>query len=132
MIVEHVIETRPVLDHEQLAALQRACDSVYLDTKLRGYLLDLVIASRQPAAAGMKDLQPLVQFGASPRATLFLARAAKAMALLRGRGYVIPEDVKEIAPDVLRHRVVPTYEAEAQNLTSDDLVARLLDRVEVP
>jgi MoxR-like ATPase len=132
MIVEHAVETRPVLDRDTLSALQRAADSVYLDAKLRGYLLDLVTASRNPAAAGMKELQPLVQFGASPRATLFLARAAKAMALLRGRGYVIPEDVKEIAPDVLRHRVVPTYEAEAQNLTSDDLVARLLDRVEVP
>ena len=80
----------------------------------------------------MKELVPLISFGASPRATLFLARAARAMALLRGRGYVIPEDVKEIAPDVLRHRVVPTYEAEAQNLTSDDLVTRLLDRVEGP
>ena len=132
MMVEQAIETRPVLDGESLAALQRAADSVYLDAKLRGYLIDLVTASRNPAAAGMKELQPLVQFGASPRATLFLARASKAMALLRGRGYVIPEDVKEIAPDVLRHRVVPTYEAEAQNLSSDDLVARLLDRVEVP
>jgi MoxR-like ATPase len=132
MMVEQTITTRPVLDRDSLAALQRACDGVYLDGKLRGYLLDLVAASRQPAAAGMKELQPLIQFGASPRATIFLARASKAMALLRGRGYVIPEDVKEIAPDVLRHRVVPTYEAEAQNLTSDDLVARLLDRVEVP
>ena len=132
MMVEQTIETRPVLDGPSLAALQRSADSVYLDAKLRGYLLDLVAASRNPAAAGMKELQPLIQFGASPRATLFLARASKAMALLRGRGYVIPEDVKEIAPDVLRHRVVPTYEAEAQNLTSDDLVARLLDRVEVP
>jgi MoxR-like ATPase len=132
MMVETAIETRAVLDRDALAALQRAADSVYLDGKLRGYLLDLVTASRNPAAAGMKELQPLVQFGASPRATLFLARAAKAMALLRGRGYVIPEDVKEIAPDVLRHRVVPTYEAEAQNLSSDALVARLLDRVEVP
>ncbi|MGE0640286.1 MAG: AAA family ATPase [Thermoanaerobaculia bacterium] len=132
MGVEQAIETRPILDGAAIAGLQRAADGVYLDGKLRGYLLDLVIASRQPAAAGMKELVPLISFGASPRATLFLARAARAMALLRGRGYVIPEDVKEIAPDVLRHRVVPTYEAEAQNLTSDDLVTRLLDRVEVP
>ncbi len=123
---------RPILDQARLIELRRACDGIYLDGKLRGYLLDLVTATRQPAASGMKELAPLIAFGASPRATLFLARAAKAMALLSGRGYVIPEDVKEIAPDVLRHRVVPTYEAEAQNLTSDDLVARLLDRVEVP
>jgi MoxR-like ATPase len=80
----------------------------------------------------MPELEPLVAFGASPRATLFLARAAKAMALVAGRGYVVPEDVQEIAADVLRHRLVPSYEAEAQDLTSDDLVARLLDRVEVP
>ncbi len=90
------------------------------------------MASRDPVAAGMKELAPLIGFGASPRATIFLARAAKAAALLAGRGYVMPEDVKEIAADVLRHRVVPTYEAEAENLTSDDLVERLLERVPVP
>ncbi len=84
------------------------------------------------AAAGMPDLADLIAFGASPRATLYLARAAKAMALVRGRGYVMPEDVKELAPDVLRHRLVPTYEAEAEEVTADDLVARILDRVEVP
>ncbi len=78
------------------------------------------------------DLADLIAFGASPRATLFLARAAKGLALVRGRGYVIPEDVKEIAPDVLRHRIVATYEAEAEEITTDDVVARLLDRVEVP
>jgi len=132
MLVERDIAVQPVLDRPRLAELRRACDGVYLDTKLRGYILDLVTSSRNPAAAGMKDLAPLVGFGASPRATIFIARAAKAMALLNGRGYVMPEDVKEIAPDVLRHRVVPTYEAEAQNLTSDDLVARLLERVPVP
>jgi MoxR-like ATPase len=132
MLVEHEIDVRPVLDHERLADLRAACDGVYLDAKLRGYVLDLVMASRDPAAAGMKELAPLIGFGASPRATLFLARAAKAAALLAGRGYVMPEDVKEIAPDVLRHRIVPTYEAEAQNLTSDDLVERLLERVPVP
>ncbi|KAB2959289.1 MAG: AAA domain-containing protein [Thermoanaerobaculia bacterium] len=132
MVVEHSIEVRPVLDAAELGELRAACDGVYLDARIKGYVLDLVAATREPAAAGLADLAPLIAFGASPRATLFLARAAKAVALLGGRGYVIPEDVKEIAADVLRHRVVPTYEAEARNLTSDDLVARLLDRVEVP
>ena len=132
MLVEHEIDVRPVLDAARLGELRAACDGVYLDDKLKGYVLDLVAATRDPAAAGLKDLAPLVAFGASPRATLFLARAAKAVALLAGRGFVIPEDVKEIAADVLRHRLLPTYEAEARNLTSDDLVARLLDRVEVP
>jgi MoxR-like ATPase len=132
MLVERAIEVRPLLDAASLDQLRAAADSVYLDGKLRGYVLDLVAATRDPAAAGLKELAPLISFGASPRATLFLARAAKAMALVAGRGYVIPEDVKEIAADVLRHRVLPSYEAEAQNLTSDELVARLLDRVEVP
>jgi MoxR-like ATPase len=95
-------------------------------------VLDLVAATRDPRAAGIADLGDLVAFGASPRATLYLARAAKALALVRGRGFVIPEDVKELAADVLRHRVVPTYEAEAEEITSDELVRRLLDRVEVP
>jgi MoxR-like ATPase len=89
-------------------------------------------ASRDPRGAGLSDLAGLISYGASPRATLVLARAAKAMALLRGRGYVIPEDVKEVAADVLRHRIVPTYEAEAEEVSQDDLVTRLLDRVEVP
>jgi len=132
MMVEREIEVLPVLDAERLAELRAACEGVYLDARLKGYILDLVAATRDPAACGLPDLAPLVAFGASPRATLFLARAAKAIALLAGRGFVIPEDVKEIAADVLRHRIVPTYEAEARNLTSDDLVARLLDRVEVP
>jgi MoxR-like ATPase len=132
MLIEREIELRPILDRERLAELRTACDGVYLDAKLKSYILDLVTASRAPEAAGMKDLAPLIGFGASPRASIFLARAAKAMALINGRGYVMPEDVKEMAPDVLRHRILPTYEAEAQNLTSDDLVRRLLDRVPVP
>ncbi|MGE5233954.1 MAG: AAA family ATPase [Acidobacteriota bacterium] len=132
MLVERDFEVRPLLDRERLLALRRTVDSVYLDAKIRGYVLDLVAATREPRAAGLDDLSNLIGFGASPRATLYLARAAKAMALVRGRGYVIPEDVKELAPDVLRHRIIPTYEAEAEEVTADDLVARLLDRVEVP
>ena len=132
MMVERPIEVRPVLDAEGLARLQEVADEVYLDQRLRGYVLDLVGASRDPRAAGLSDLAGLISYGASPRATLVLARAAKAMALMRGRGYVIPEDVKEVAADVLRHRIVPTYEAEAEEVSQDDLVTRLLDRVEVP
>jgi MoxR-like ATPase len=132
MLVEHSIDVRPVLDRERLLELRGLADAVYLDGKLRRYVLDIVTATRDPAAAGSPELADLLSFGASPRATLFLARAAKALALVRGRGYVIPEDVKEIAPDVLRHRIVPTYEAEAEEITADELVARLLARVEVP
>ncbi|HEX5760178.1 MAG TPA: AAA family ATPase [Thermoanaerobaculia bacterium] len=132
MLVEREIPVAPVLDAERLLALRRAADSVYLDAKLRGYVLDLVGATRDPRAAGLGEAAALIAFGASPRGTLYLARAAKAMALVRGRGYVIPEDVKEIAADVLRHRLIPTYEAEAEEISADDLVARLLDRIPVP
>lgn len=132
MLVEQRIEVNPVLEAERLLALREVADRIHLDTKIRRYIIDLVTASRDPRAAGCDDLAELIAFGASPRATLFLARAAKGLALVRGRGYVIPEDVKEIALDVLRHRLVATYEAEAEEVTTDDLVLRLLDRVEVP
>jgi MoxR-like ATPase len=132
MLVERPSEVREVLDSERLLKLRSTADAVYLDPKIRKYVLDLVAATRDPRGAGVGDLADLISFGASPRATLYLARAAKALALVRGRGFVIPEDVKELAPDVLRHRVVPTYEAEAEEITSDELVRRLLDRVEVP
>ena len=132
MLVEHEIEVTPSLDRTRLLALRETADAIYLDPKLRAYLLDLVAASRDPKGHGAPDLAELIGFGASPRATLYLARAAKAMAFLRGRGFVTPEDVKELALDVLRHRIVPTYEAEAENVSTDDLVRRLLDRVEVP
>jgi MoxR-like ATPase len=131
-LVEGAVEVHPVLVAEQIAGLQRAADGVYLDPKIREYVLDIVQATRQPQAAGLRGLADLIAFGASPRATLFLARAAKALALLRGRAYVVPEDVKEVAPDVLRHRLVPTYEAEAEEVTSDQLVARVLEQIEVP
>ncbi len=133
MLVERDdVKASPVLEAEHILALRKTADAVYLDGKIRGYILDLVAATRNPKAAGLPDLADLISFGASPRATLYLARAAKAMALVRGRGYVIPEDVKELAPDVLRHRVVPTYEAEAEEISPDALIARLLDRIEVP
>ena len=132
MMVERHIEVRTVIDGPRLAELRQLADAVYLDQKMRGYILDLVAATRDPRAAGCADLEDLISFGASPRATLFLARTAKAMALLRGRGYVIPEDVKEVAADVLRHRLVASYEAEAEEVSTDDLVSRILDRIEVP
>ncbi len=131
-LVEGDAEIRPVLDRERLLALAETADAVYLDGKVRRYVLDLVLASRDPAAFSLPDLDGLIAFGASPRATLFLARAAKAMALVRGRGYVIPEDVKDVAPDVLRHRVVPSYEAEAEEVSADAIVARLLAGIVVP
>ena len=132
MLVDRELRAAPVVDAERVLALRSVTDAVYLDGKIRSYILDLVAATRNPKAAGLPDLVDLISFGASPRATLYLARAAKAMALVRGRGYVIPEDVKELAPDVLRHRVVPTYEAEAEEISPDALIGRILDRIQVP
>jgi MoxR-like ATPase len=132
MLVDRGVRATPVVDRERLLDLRTVVDAVYLDNKMKGYILDLVQATRNPRAAGLAELVDLISFGASPRATLFLARAAKAMAMVRGRGYVIPEDVKELAADVLRHRVILTYEAEAEDVTPDAVVARLLDRIRVP
>jgi MoxR-like ATPase len=132
MLVDHGLKAAAVVDRDHLLSLRGVVDQVYLDAKMKGYILDLVMATRDPRAAGLRELVDLIAFGASPRATLFLARAAKAMALVRGRGYVIPEDVKELAADVLRHRIILTYEAEAEEVTSDAVVAKLLDRIRVP
>lgn len=107
-------------------------NSIYVDDKIKDYVLNIVFATRDPAASGLKDLSTLIEYGASPRATIALMRAAKAHAFLRGRGYVTPDDVKAIAPDVLRHRIIMTFEAEAENVTTAQLVGQILSRVEVP
>ena len=114
-----------------LGARQRITE-LYMDERIVDYIVDVVHASRVPAEAGLKDLAPLIEFGASPRATIALAQASRAHAFLRGRTYVTPDDVKAIAPDVLRHRVLTTYEAEAEEVTSDDIVRKILDTVEAP
>ncbi len=105
---------------------------VYLDEKIGDYILDIVTATRDPRQVGLEDLVPLIEFGASPRATIALGVCARAHAWLRGRNYATPEDVKALAPDVLRHRVITTYEAEAEQVTSDDVIARLLERIGTP
>jgi MoxR-like ATPase len=121
----------PVLEPERLAELRAAVDAVYLDPKVKGYIVDVVRATRVPAEYQL-DLAGLIQCGASPRATVALGRAAKAHAFLAGRGYVTPEDVKATAPDVLRHRVMISYEAEAEELRSDAIVKQILDTLPVP
>jgi MoxR-like ATPase len=121
----------PVLSAGDVRDLQRTVDAVYVDPKIKGYVLDLVHATRRPADYGL-DLGPLIQFGASPRATLFLVRAAKGQAFLDGRGYVTPQDVKSVAPDVFRHRLIVTYEAEAEEVTAEGIVDRILGGVAAP
>ena len=132
MLVEQDLTPQPILRRKELLDLRRVVDGVYLDPRVRAYVLDLVRTTREPAAHGWRRAADLIEFGASPRASLFLARAAKAIALIHSRGFVLPEDVKEMAPEILRHRLVLTYEAEAEETTSDDLIAELLQRVQVP
>jgi len=121
-----------VLEAEALRGLTRRAREVYLDDRIRDYIVTLVGATRRPKESGLTEIAHAIAFGASPRATLALSEAARAMAFVRGRGYVIPEDVKEIAHDVLRHRILLTYEAEAENITTEQVVDRVLERVEVP
>jgi MoxR-like ATPase len=121
-----------VVNPEAILQAREVLHSIYVDDKIKEYILDLIFATRDPLRAGLKDLAPYIEFGASPRATLFLVKAARAHAFLRGRGYVTPDDVKQIAPDVLRHRIVVTFEAEAENITTDRVIHQLLSRIEVP
>ncbi len=121
-----------VMGVDDILRLREAVQLVYTDDKIKDYIVDLVQATRDPEQAGMADLAPLIEYGASPRATLFLARAARAHAFLRRRGYVTPEDVKAVGLDVLRHRVAISYEAEAEQMDADQIVERLFDHVEVP
>ena len=123
---------RPVASREALAAARRAVSEVALDDALKDYIVQLVYATRKPAAYRMPELASLIAFGASPRASIALAQAARAHAFLNGRAYTTPDDVKELAHDVLRHRIVTTYEAEAQELTTDDLIDRVLEGIDVP
>ncbi|MBU1674224.1 MoxR family ATPase, partial [bacterium] len=121
----------PVLGPEEIRALRGVVNGVFVDEKVKDYVLDLVFATREPAAYGL-DAAHLIAYGASPRATLALTQASRARALLAGRSFVVPEDVKTTAHAALRHRILITYEAEAERLTSDEIIDRLLDHVEVP
>jgi MoxR-like ATPase len=132
MIAGEAPSVTRLLKAETVRRLEGRVRDIYLDSRLRDYIVALVTATRNPKEVGLADLAPLVAFGASPRATLAFSEAARATAFLRGRGYVVPEDVKEIAKDVLRHRILLTYEAEAENVTTETIVDRVLERVEVP
>jgi len=123
---------QPVMLPEDIMRLRAVVDEIYIDDKIKDYIVDIVFATREPEAYELEDLKKLVQYGASPRATIYLTLAAKAHAFLQGRGYVSPQDVKSIGMDVLRHRVIVSYEAEAENKTSEDIVQTVFDHVEVP
>jgi MoxR-like ATPase len=128
---EEDIPVNAIITPADISRIRAVAASIYMDEKIEEYILNLVAATRDPRLCNL-TISDLIRYGASPRATLFLAHAAKANALLSGRGYVTPQDVKTIAPDILRHRVIVTYEAEAEEKTSDDIVKQILDNVEVP
>ncbi len=122
---------RKVVDATDILKARKVVENVYMDERVKEYIIEIVFATRNPDELGL-DLAPLIEFGASPRATLFLAQAARAHAFIRARGYVTPEDVKSVGPDVLRHRVILSYEAEAENVKPEEIIQRIFDTVEVP
>ena len=122
----------PLLRPEEIREAQKVVEQIYIDEKIERYIVDIVFSTRNPASNGLNDLSNIISFGASPRASISLAKASKAYAFLRGRGYVIPEDVRAVSHDILRHRIGLTYEAEANNITTDDIITTILDKVEVP
>jgi MoxR-like ATPase len=136
-VVDNVLEdyrreVQPVLEKEQLFEMKKTVGMIYMDDKIKDYVLDVVAATREPDQFKLKELKPLIECGASPRASINLCLAARANAFLSGRGYVTPQDVKDIAYEVLRHRIILTYEAEAEEMTSDDIVRKVLESVPVP
>ena len=122
----------PVVSPSDILRAREMVRQIYVDDKIKEYVLDLVLTTRQPGTNGLSDLNNLIDFGASPRASINLIAASRAHAFLKGRGFVTPEDIKQIAPDVLRHRIITSYEAEAENITSDHIVRRILDHTDVP
>jgi MoxR-like ATPase len=137
-IIERMMSTskRPsveaVATPEQVLGARELLDTIFVDPKVLAYVVDLVFATREPAEAGLRNLKSLILYGASPRASIALVRAARARAFLEGRGYVSPHDIKAVGMEVLRHRVITTYEAEAEGLTSADVIQTVFDTVSVP
>ncbi len=130
-VTDYKLPARAVIEPEQILKAREVVDEIYVDEKVKDYILDLVFASREPAQYKL-DIGDYIQYGASPRATIYLTVAARAYAFLKGRGYVTPQDVKTVGKDVLRHRVIVNYEAEAEDLTSEDLIQKIFDHIEVP
>ncbi len=125
-------EVSPVVEAETIFKSRNIVDEIYVDEKLKGYLVDVVLATRDPAKYGASELEAFIRFGASPRATISLVLASKVNAFMQGRSFVTPQDVKDVGPDVLRHRVIVSYEAEAENISSDEIVKKIFETVPVP
>ncbi len=137
LIMERMAQTsrstqiQPVITPQEIMEVRKVVDMVYMDAKIRDYIVNLIMATREPAKYNL-EIADLIEFGASPRATISLAIAAKAYAFMQGRGYVVPNDIKAIGPDILRHRIIITYEAEAEELKVEDIIQKIFDGVEVP
>ena len=121
-----------VVDPKQIIRAREIVKKIYMDEKIERYIIDIVFATREPESYQLDDIKPLITFGGSPRASISLANAAKAYAFLKKRGYVIPEDVRAVSADVLRHRIGLSYEAEAENITAEDIITTILNKVDVP
>ncbi len=122
----------PVISSQDIVAAREAVGPIYIDDKIKDYIVNVVFATREPSSFGLPELDGLIEYGASPRASIYLSQTAKAYAFIQGRGYVTPQDVKSIGMDVLRHRVIVSYEAEAEEMTSEDVIRKIFDHVEVP
>ena len=122
----------PVIHPDQILAARKVFESIYIDEKLQDHIVNLVSATRFPKDYGLESLAPMIQFGASPRASIFFNRLSKAYAFMQGRGYVVPQDIKSLGFDILRHRILLTYEAEAENITTEEILQKIFDTVEVP
>ncbi|MBO8130861.1 MAG: AAA family ATPase [Candidatus Marinimicrobia bacterium] len=125
-------EVTPIVDPKNILKARKVLNDIYVDEKINKYIVDIVFATREPENYGLKDIAGLIEYGASPRASIYLTLAGKAKAFINGRGYVIPEDIKDILHDVLRHRIILTFEAEAEEITSDNIINRIAEKIEVP
>ncbi len=132
MTTGNELKVNPVISPERILKARKIVNQIYVDEKIKNYIVDIVFATREPQAYNLPTLKNLIAYGASPRASIYLTQTAKAYAFLRGRGYVIPEDIKSIGMDVLRHRIIVTYEAEAEEMTSEDIIKTVFDAIEVP
>ena len=127
-----VEEVQKVVSPKDIMRTRDVVREIYVDDKVKEYIVNIILATREPEKYGLAEIKDLIAFGASPRATIYLNLAAKAHAFMKGRGYITPEDIKAIGPDILRHRILLTYEAEAEEVTSDDIVRKVFDAIEVP
>ena len=126
------LKTKPVISLDNVQKSKKLVNNIYVDEKIKDYIVDIIFATRQPENYSLSDLKPLIAVGGSPRATINLTLASKAYAFLQGRSFVIPEDVKNVSHDVLRHRIILSYEAEAESLRSDDIITKVFETIPIP